>query len=312
MNNWKSLELAVDRRLAHNWQARAAFSATKFHMLYAETGEQVAIPNDNPNTFFNQLNETWDWVFKAQGSYHLPFNFLTSANYQLIAGATWTKQALLTGGTTIPSITLNAEPFGSERLPSTSLLDVRVGKTIPLVSKTKLELNVDLYNALDVNTTQSVTARIGSSLGVPRSIVPPRIAMFSASLIFSAVSRYVRMRRDTHAVGRTAARRVEASKKDINEQKIDGLDRHWDRRHGVARCASGPGRRAVVRFDGLQVRARADCGRRTGRPHGDLGWRSEPDDTTAPDPEQRCADDSGSRGAARRSTVGHGVGQCHA
>src|SRR5262249_42405394 len=106
VNTWKSIELAVVKRLSHKWQFRSSFSATKYNMLFPETGEVRSIVALNPNAEVNQANRKWEWFFKTAGSYRLPWELLASANYQLIQGAPWTRQALFTGGKTISSITL--------------------------------------------------------------------------------------------------------------------------------------------------------------------------------------------------------------
>jgi hypothetical protein len=184
VNTWNSFELAVVKRLSHKWQFRTSYSATKYNMQFPETGEVRSIVALNPNAEINMVNRTWEWFFKASGSYRLPWDLLLSANYQLIQGSPWSRQVLFTGGKTIPSITLNVEPFGTHHLPSTSLLDNRIEKTIRITENVKLSGRIEVFNLLNVNTVRGITARSGASFGIPTSIMPPRIAQFGAQLAF--------------------------------------------------------------------------------------------------------------------------------
>jgi hypothetical protein len=183
VNTWRSIEIAAVKRLSRNLQFHTSYSATLYNMQFPETGEVLAIVALNPNQI-NMRNRTWEWFYKAAGSYKLPWELQASANYQLIQGSPWSRQVLFTGGKTIPSITLNVEPFASRHLPATSLLDNRIEKTIHITERVKLSGLLEVFNVLNANTVRGVTARSGPSFGIPTSILPPRIAQFGTSLSF--------------------------------------------------------------------------------------------------------------------------------
>ena len=91
---------------------------------------------------------------------------------------------MLTGGKEVPSLVVNAEPIGTERLPTTQMLDLRVQKSVVLPRGMTIRLRADVFNALNVNVATSVNKRYGSTVGVPTAIVPPRIVSFGASFFF--------------------------------------------------------------------------------------------------------------------------------
>jgi len=99
---------------------------------------------------------------------------------------------LFTGGQAIRSIVLNVEPIGSLRLPSTNLLDLRVGKRYALGGARTLEFRADVFNALNINTLKIRNVRSGATFLAPRtnlgssigSIVEPRILHLGASFLF--------------------------------------------------------------------------------------------------------------------------------
>jgi hypothetical protein len=102
------------------------------------------------------------------------------------------RQVLFTGGQAIRSIVSNVEPIGSLRLPSTNLLDVRVGKRFSVGTGRTLELRADVFNALNINTTKIRNVRSGSTFLIPTtvfgsatgSIVEPRILQLGVSFFF--------------------------------------------------------------------------------------------------------------------------------
>ena len=88
------------------------------------------------------------------------------------------------GGKTIPQITLNVEPIGSQRLPSVNLLTFRVEKGIRMGGTKKLAVRLDLHNALNANTVIQNFPRSGPDYLTPLAILGPRLAEVSATFTF--------------------------------------------------------------------------------------------------------------------------------
>jgi hypothetical protein len=109
---------------------------------------------------------------------------MVSAQFEHQSGRPFARQVLFRGGRTIPSITLNVEPYGFRRLPHVNQLDVRFEKSFSLRTGQKLAVRMNIFNALNTNTVLSLTQRSGPSFLVPTDIMPPRIAEFSVSYTF--------------------------------------------------------------------------------------------------------------------------------
>jgi len=105
--NFRSVELAVSKRLSNKWQAMAAYSLTKLH---------VPAQFANPNQQIFGADDTTEWTVKASGSYTLPYDLMASVNYELRNGAPWQRTHLFRGGAQIPTIVLPVEPLGAQRL----------------------------------------------------------------------------------------------------------------------------------------------------------------------------------------------------
>jgi carboxypeptidase family protein len=176
--HFSTIEFAGTKRLSKGWQLLASYSTTK---------SDVPVPaesNMNPNTDINTANETWEWLFRASSAYVLPYNIMLSANYEHRSGDAQARTVLLTGGNTIPSITVNAEPIGSLRLPNINNIDVRVSKRFNLGGGRRIDGQINLFNVMNVNTTTARIIASGATFLKPTAILPARIVDFNVAFIF--------------------------------------------------------------------------------------------------------------------------------
>ena len=188
-STYKTIEVAATKRLAQGWQFMASYTATKVNIPFGVGNPPLAF---NPNAEINAADDTWEWEGKIAGSYAFPYQILASANFEHRSGTPQARQVLFTGGQAIRSIVLNVEPIGSLRLPSTNLLDLRVGKRYALGGARTLEFRADVFNALNINTLKIRNVRSGATFLAPRtnlgssigSIVEPRILHLGASFLF--------------------------------------------------------------------------------------------------------------------------------
>jgi hypothetical protein len=190
--SYKTIEVALSKRLAKRWQAMGSFSLTRINdpAGIATAGVTAGIANPNQQIFGD--NRTTEWTAKVSGSYELPFGLLGSVNYVLLQGAPWQRTALFRGGTTIPTIVLPVEPYGARRLDNLHLLDGRVRKNVRFAGQ-QVAIGVDVYNLLNINSITSVATQSGPRFGFSTSpgtqtsnapFVPGRNVQLNASYSF--------------------------------------------------------------------------------------------------------------------------------
>jgi len=200
---YRGLDFQVTRRQSKGWQLLAGytFSTTKVDAT------SISSPN---NAYVNAAGEAGGrrHNFKASGSYDLPYGVVFGFGFRLNSGLpvtrTWAipscSATVLTQCVRQASITVNAEPRGSELLPWIHTLDLRGGKRFP-IGNDELELTFDLYNATNANTTFAVrtttslsairpagdpnapTQNIASFLS-PTNVLAPRVGRFNISYRF--------------------------------------------------------------------------------------------------------------------------------
>ena len=187
---YKSIELALSRRMANRWQMAASYSATKTDNPIVEglNPDEFGLTNragpNNPNAEIFAANRTWEWLGRVSGAYLFPWDVTVSANFEHRSGAPWARQVLFTGVPILSSLTLRVEPIGAQRLPNLNMLDVRVEKAFQLPRGHRLKAQVNTYNLMNFNTVTGVTVRSGPSFLRPTGVLPPRNIEFAASYTF--------------------------------------------------------------------------------------------------------------------------------
>jgi hypothetical protein len=176
--HFKTIEAAATKRLSNGWQLLASYSATKSHIPVA------ALSNINPNTLINTANDTWEWLGRASGAYVFPGQVMVSANFEHRSGDVQARTVSLSGGGTIPSIALNAEPIGSLRLPNINNIDLRVEKRFPLGGGRRVDGQINVFNVMNANTTTARIVRSGTTYLRPTAILPARIVDFVVTYSF--------------------------------------------------------------------------------------------------------------------------------
>lgn len=185
-DDWfQSIEFTLNKRHSANWDMLASFMATKKHDWL------VGIPQ-SPNDQYFPLDQTWEWSFKAVGSYILPRGIQVAAFFQHWSGAATERTYVFRsadplGGTPLrqlSTVTLRLEPRGSKRLPNMNMLNLRAIKKFSLGKARSLDIEADCFNALNANTASTINYASGPLYGRITAILPPRIARLGVSLKF--------------------------------------------------------------------------------------------------------------------------------
>jgi hypothetical protein len=195
---YKGLEITATKRLSNRWQMLAGYTYSRSEFTNFSVGT-------SPNAFLNTEGPIYNdrpHQLKLTGSYILPwYDIYLGANYRFQNGPPINRQIsapLSFGG---GSATINVEPQGAHRLPSLQTLDLRMAKTLKLGGGRSLEVDLDVSNLTNANTTwemRSLTTRMnvrqaGDPTGAinsipqfmsPSQILGPRIARFGMAFRF--------------------------------------------------------------------------------------------------------------------------------
>lgn len=185
--SYRTIEVAVAKRLSSNWQLMASYTATKKDIPLPTNvggGNSPAFNTVDPNSEIFAADRSWQLGGRLSGSYLFPHDILVSANYTYQNAEPLARTALFRGGATIPSITLKVEPLRTDVLPAVSILNTRVEKKFRLVRSQSVAVRLNVYNTLNANTVTEMVVQSGPNFGRATAILPPRLIELSASFSF--------------------------------------------------------------------------------------------------------------------------------
>jgi hypothetical protein len=196
---YNGLVMVAEKRRAHGWQAFGSYTYSRASGLQPSSGATAAGPQvstvgppgnltfgRDPNDLTNArglLPNDRPHIFRAMGSVDIPgTGFVFAADLQRFTGKPWTAttQVLLPQGDT----RLLLEPRGSRRLSSQSLLDLRVSRTFAVGDAGRIELLLDVLNALNDTAEEGLATDnfYSPNFGRATAFVDPRRAMISVRL----------------------------------------------------------------------------------------------------------------------------------
>jgi hypothetical protein len=123
---------------------------------------------------------------EARGGVDLSVVGAALGNFEHRSGAPWARTVNFAApaGQPIANLVLRVEPIGAQRLPDINLLHMRVEKQVKLSGSRKLALRVNVFNATNINTEQSITQLSGVNFARPGNILSPRIVELGAEYSF--------------------------------------------------------------------------------------------------------------------------------
>jgi len=184
--DYDGVELKMDKRFRNG--------ATLFGglTLGKKYGSTLGVTSDlnNPNVRINDigyvdLDSTRQ--LRISGSYPLPFGIQASGAFQSQTGQasprTYTVTRAVIPNLTQVSFPVNVVPRGEVRYDPVHLLDLRLSKRVRL-GASQIEFLADVYNVLNSSAVTGEVGAIGSSLGVPSSIVDGRLLRVGLKFTF--------------------------------------------------------------------------------------------------------------------------------
>lgn len=192
---YQGVDLTMTKRFSNKWQANLAATFQK------SQGYQPDWSYSNPTgrEFTNGRNTGARYLLKAQASYQMPWNIMTSANLNINDGSA--RSLSINGPGTVPGGftigtgaartisygSLAFEPAGTTRLKPLSLLDLGAQKVLSFKGgKYRLKIMTDLFNVFNINTITGYNSNNRSSSGFtqPSGLVPPRVFRIGGSINF--------------------------------------------------------------------------------------------------------------------------------
>jgi hypothetical protein len=196
---YNGIVMAVEKRRSAGWQAFGTYTFSRVSGLQASSGGAAAGAQvssvagatqltfgQDPNTLTNargRLLNDRPHMFRVMGSVDVPrTGVVVAANLQHFTGKPYaaTAQLSLTQG----SQRVLLEAPGSRRMSSQSLLNVRVSKTVTIGGMGRIDLLLDVLNALNDTAEESLASDnlFSPTFGQGTVFMDPRRAMIGVRL----------------------------------------------------------------------------------------------------------------------------------
>jgi len=199
---YNGLVLAVEKRYANRWQVRGSYTYSKAYGLQVSSGAAAGDPQvstaapafpsavafgrdpNNLTNAFGRLPNDRPHAFRLTSAATVPWGISIAGNLQYFSGKPWaaTTQISLPQG----DQRILLETRGSHHLSSQTLLDLRVSKALPVGSRGRVELPLDVLNALNNTAEESLATDnlFSPNFAQPTVFVDPRRAMLSVRFNF--------------------------------------------------------------------------------------------------------------------------------
>jgi hypothetical protein len=180
-NDYVTWEAAADRRVNRRWSLAASFAhtwnrehASGYAGQAVRVNEYPATPNDLINTDGDGRHVFRVWSGKASATILGPWGLQVTPLLRHQSGQPFGRTVLarLNYGT----IRVLAEPVGTRRQDTITLLDLGVQKHVPAGGGRRVSVFVQVFNLLNGNAEQNVSWASGPTFLRPLTILPPRIA----------------------------------------------------------------------------------------------------------------------------------------
>lgn len=196
---YNGLVVAVDKRRARGWQAFGSYTWSRASGLQPSSGTTAAGEQTNtigpggifgrdPNDLTNargRLPNDRPHILRAMAAVEVPrTGLLFAANLQYFSGKPWAATAVVALPQNREQRIL-LEPRGARRLSAQTLLDLRLSRAFRTGRLGRLELLVDVLNALNETAEEGIVADVLTTATIPRvptfgvlnAFVDPRRAM---------------------------------------------------------------------------------------------------------------------------------------
>jgi len=174
---YKSVELAMTKRLSRRYSGSASFGYTWQH--------------DFPAAFPNTPNGPFDYDYsiysvKANASYTMPWDMLVTGVYRLQAGTNYARTLSVSApascactftaarGGSLSNTTVFVTPYDAYRNDNISVVDVRVEKTVRFGRAARVRLFVDGFNLFNSYAAELISVATGPAFQRPTAVIAPR------------------------------------------------------------------------------------------------------------------------------------------
>ena len=116
---------------------------------------------------------SWNYAFRLSGSYQLPWDITYASSLNAQTGDYYFREVQVRDGSGA-NVTIRVEPQ-ADRYGWTKIWDNRVSKRFRTWGSQSFDVELNIYNSINVNTITAQSNRSGGTYLQPTEIIAPRI-----------------------------------------------------------------------------------------------------------------------------------------
>jgi hypothetical protein len=199
---YNGIEITAMKRLSHRWQMTTGLTMGK--NTGGVNGGALGSGQVQPPTNGSDLNDPNATVFRngivgndspvafrLSGSYRGPYDIsiagslVSNSGYPFVSTYSVTRALATAAGVSLTRAnqTVFLSDRGDERLPSVTLMDLRISRSFRFGNR-RIEPTFDIFNLGNASTVTSLNAGVGTTYRVPTGIVSPRIMKVGLAVNF--------------------------------------------------------------------------------------------------------------------------------
>ncbi|MGH9388002.1 MAG: TonB-dependent receptor domain-containing protein, partial [Vicinamibacteria bacterium] len=196
--DYDGLILTFEKRWAKRWQILGSYTLSESTGLQSSSFRAPGGNQDSSGGWFNRGRDPNEVInaegnlpadrthmFRVQAGFDVPkVGVIVAGSFQHLTGAPWAAASIVSLPQGPRSILI--EPRGSRRLPSQNLLDLRISKAFTFGAGKRVEVLLDLLNALNDDANQWVATSnfFSPSFGEGRNFLSSRRVMLGVRASF--------------------------------------------------------------------------------------------------------------------------------
>jgi hypothetical protein len=193
---YNGVELTASKRFSHRWQMVAGLTVGKntgglVNNAGASSGQSATVDLNDPNTTLYSngvIGNDSKVAFRLSGSYEAPGAVLVAGSLISNGGYPYASSYNVTR-TIVPGLVRATQNVflsarGDERLPSVTLIDLRISRAFRFGGNRRIVPQFDIFNLGNAATILSLNGAVGGSYRAPSQIVAPRIMQVGFSVNF--------------------------------------------------------------------------------------------------------------------------------
>ncbi len=187
---YNGVDITATKRMSHNWQMVAGFSAGKntggLNTAGTGSGQSGTTDLNDPNNIAYTsgiVGNDSTYAFRLSGSYRAPYEIVlagtlvSNSGFPYVSTYSVTRALAAAAGVNLTRSTQSVflSDRGDERFPTVTSLDLRISRAWHFAGGRRIEPEIDFFNLMNASPVTTLNTAVSPTYLYPSVILSPRI-----------------------------------------------------------------------------------------------------------------------------------------